>query len=207
MKSWIAASFLSVLASSAAANFEGCTKNERLVIERAAVAAKGLAVFAAAAVGDTEIYARWFGQYSTANAEAVRRNLKSIARTIRSGEVTYQCDPAGFGSCDNATYAFVYDDQPYRVHLCQNFFRQPVMASLRPGSRFSDNGTRAGTIIHEVSHFRVVAATDDNCYTREVCQEHAQRRPRSAVQNADSYQYFAEDVVHYADRQATTGGN
>ena len=202
MKAYRLAFVFWAMASSASASFSGCTKQEREIIDDATSAAKGLAIFAAAAVGDTEIYERWFGSYSKTNAETVRRNLKSIATAIRSGEVSYQCDPLGTGACEVGTYAFVYDDTPYHVHLCQRFFRQPVMASLRPGSQFSDNGSRAGTIIHEVSHFRVVASTEDHCYTRRDCADFAIHSPQRAIENADSYQYFAEDIVHFADRAA-----
>lgn len=199
----VLALLLAFSAGAAAADFQGCTKDERVIIKRAIGDAKGLAVFAAAAIADNEIYARWFGKYTPAQAEIVRHNLKSIAGAIRSGAVTAQCDPVRGDACEIDFYAFVYEDEPYLIHFCPRFFNQPAMSALRPGGLFSNNGTRAGTVIHEISHFRVIGRTLDTCYARDVCEEMAQDDAAAAIGNADSYQYFAEDVVHFSDRAST----
>jgi peptidyl-Lys metalloendopeptidase len=194
--------FVSILvmvsANASHARMAGCTKAQEATVKVAIADAKRLAVTAAAAVGDSVEYARWFGKYSPANAEQVRANLKSIARAVRTGAVTAQCDPVGYDACEADTYAFVYEDEAYLIHLCPNFFRQPTMAQLRPDTRRGDNGTRAGTIIHELSHFLVVARTTDECYSRSECAPMADRDARRAIQNADSYQYFVEDITHFA---------
>ena len=190
------------LTNAAHARMAGCTKEQETTIKSAIVDAKRLTVNAAAAVGDTIEYRRWFGKYSPSNGEQVRANLKNIARAIRSGTVTGQCDDVGFDACESSTYAFVYVDEPYLIHLCPNFFRQPTMAQLRPGTHRSDNGTRAGTIIHEISHFTTVARTEDECYSRSECGTMAEQDARRAVQNADSYQYFVEDITHFAAERA-----
>lgn len=179
----------------------GCTKAQENTIKSAIADAKRLTVTAAAAVGDTPEYDRWFGKYSPANAEQVRSNLKAIAAAIRTGSVTAQCDPIGFDACEADTYAFVYDNEPYLLHLCPNFFSMPTMSQLRPGTSRSDNGTRAGTIIHEISHFVVVARTTDECYSRSECEPMADRDARRAIRNADSYQYFVEDITHFAEER------
>jgi peptidyl-Lys metalloendopeptidase len=184
------------------ARMAGCTKAQEATIKTAIGDAKRLAVTAAAAVGDTIEYTRWFGKYSPSHAERVRSNLKNLARAVRTGAVTAQCDPVGFDACESSTFAFVYPDEPYLIHLCPNFFRQPTMAQLRPGTNRSDNGTRSGTIIHELSHFTIVARTEDECYSRTDCGSMAERDARRAVQNADSYQYYVEDITHFAEERA-----
>lgn len=181
----------------ASVTFPGCTKQEAQGIRTAIADAKALAVVAAASVGDTPIYGRWFGKYSPSKAEDVRRNMKAIVSGIRTGAVTAVCNPIGTGACEEETYAFVYDDEPYIIHICPHFFTLPKMADLEPGTDNSDNGTRSGTIIHEISHFLTVAGTDDECYSRSECSRMARRTSDRAVINADSYQYFAEDVTYY----------
>ena len=52
--------------------------------------------------------------------------------------------------------------------------------------------------MHEVSHFLRVADTSDHCYSRRECREMAQDDAIRAIDNADSYQYFTEDVTYYA---------
>lgn len=190
---------LAICAGSAtsAQTFQSCTKSEQAIISDALAGSKSIALRAAANVGNNEIYERWFGKFSFQNGELVRRNLKAIVSAIRTGQITAQCDNVGDDGCDSDIYAWVYADEPYLIHLCPNFFQLPAMAQLNPGDPKSENGTRDGTIIHEISHFFRVAGTEDLCYARDVCSRMAERRPDDAVANADSYQYFAEDISHF----------
>ena len=199
MRALLVAFVFGCIATAAMADsFPSCTKKETTNIRTAIADAKALAVVAAANVADTPIYERWFGKYSPANAEEVRSTMKSIVRGIRTGAVTARCTRVGVGACEQETYAFVYSDQPYIVHICPKFFTLPKMSDLEPGTERSNNGTRAGTIIHEISHFDIVADTEDECYSRRECSRMASRSSGRAVINADSYQYFAEDVTYYA---------
>lgn len=190
--------FLVALPSLAGADtYVRCTKAEAETIARAVSDAKRLSTSAAAAVGDTPIYEIWFGKYSSANAEVVRTNLKNVVKAIRTGSVTTLCAEVSPAECDPDMFAYVYDDQPFRLHICPEFFSLPNMANLRPGQLASSFGTRAGTIIHEITHFNTIADTQDHCYGRDVCSDMAQDDPLLAMQNADSYQYFAEDVTYF----------
>jgi hypothetical protein len=187
-----------VLASPAIARpFEGCTKSERGIATVAIERSKRLALTATTAVGPTPVFNRWFGKYSQATGDRVRRNLKSVVTALRTGQVVTHCANIGVGLCDGDTYAFVDPDDPYVVNLCPSFFGMDTMKELNDDSAASGNGTRAGTIIHEVSHFTIVAGTDDFCYSREVCTKMAIDTPQEALRNADSYQYFVEDVTYY----------
>ncbi|MCG3267677.1 M35 family metallo-endopeptidase [Yoonia sp. I 8.24] len=197
--------FITLFANSAAAdNFDGCNKEQLHIVDSAFRNAKELTLRAATAVGDTPEYEHWFGEYSAENAETVRANLKSIVGAIRSGNVIAHCDPNGFDGCSGSTYAWVYPDEHFLMHLCPPFFSLPPLTALQPGARRSDNGTREGTIVHELSHFIRVADTDDHCYSRSDCADMARTDVRRALDNADSYQYFTEDVTYYA-RQLVPG--
>lgn len=178
--------------------FGGCNADQTKIIDEALSAAKELTLKAAVAVGDTSDYRRWFGTYSQTNAEQVRSSLKSVVTALRGGAVTAQCDPVAEDGCLAGQYAWVLTDEPYVMHLCPPFFNLPPLTSLRPGDRRSDNGTREGTIVHELSHFLRVAGTEDYCYSRTECSRMAQEDTRRAIANADSYQYFTEDVTHFA---------
>ena len=167
--------------------------------------AKALSLSASVNIGDTETYERWFGKYSIRSSERVRANFKSIFTTIRSGRVTVSCDRVSNTGCEDGTYAWVYDDEPFLVHLCPPFFDLPTMAGLRPTSPADRNGTREGTLIHEVSHFRVVARTEDHCYSRDNCSELAEDDADAVLENADSYQYYAEDISFYGRAAETVG--
>lgn len=182
----------------------GCGKDEAPIVSDALRNAKDLTLKAAAHVGDTPEYQRWFGRYSDANAEVVRATLKAVITAIRTGGVTVECHRADDPSCSAGEYAWVYPHRPFEVHVCPPFFQLPPLTALRPGERRSDNGTREGTMVHEISHFLDVADTWDHCYSRSECSRMAIDYPRRAIENADSYQYFTEDVTYYA-RQPLLG--
>jgi hypothetical protein len=54
--------------------------------------------------------------------------------------------------------------------------------------------SRAGTLIHEVSHFNVVAGTDDIVYGQAGAKSLAASDPNGAINNADNHEYFAENT-------------
>ena len=54
--------------------------------------------------------------------------------------------------------------------------------------------SKAGTLIHEMSHFTVVAGTDDWAYGQTAAKSLAFSDPAKALDNADSHEYFAENT-------------
>lgn len=175
-------------------SFESCTKPDEKLADAAIGGSLELARRAAAAVGDSDEYLRWFGAWNRDRQEVVRANLKAIHRELRADEVKAVCLPAADLDCKDGTYAFVLYDRPRVIHLCPSFFAMPSMEDARAGRGDLENGTREGTIIHEVSHFLSTAQTGDECYSRTEC-GHMARDAERAITNADSYQYFAEDVM------------
>ena len=181
----------------AALTFENCTKAERGIITAALERAERLTQTAATAVGPTPVFTRWFGKYSAEHGETVRQTLKSVVSAIRTGQVEAGCMNIGQGLCDGDSFAFVNPQDPYVVKLCPGFFEMQTMKELTDETVAEGHGTRAGTLVHELSHFVTVASTDDVCYSREICTEMALDAPHDALINADSYQYFVEDVTYF----------
>lgn len=179
----------------AAMSFERCSKVEIAYATAAVDGAREVIMRASARVGETAEYLRWFGDWHPVRAETVRANLKSVDNALDSNDLVLVCPNVGEDGCALGTYANVLPDRPYRVNLCAAFFQMPTMQGIVASSMAFDTGTREGTIIHEVSHFLRTAATDDHCYTRTDCSRMAEIDPVAAIDNADSYQYFAEDVL------------
>ncbi|MEO1638219.1 MAG: M35 family metallo-endopeptidase [Pseudomonadota bacterium] len=201
MRILILSCLLSSAGSLAAAQdfaIRGCSKPQEQVFTAALGTAKDLTLKAAVAVGDTQDYSRWFGEYSDGNAERVRATLKAVVTSLRSGAVTATCQDIDIAPCNDGAYAYVYPNDAYMVNLCPSFFNLPPLTALAPGTRRSDNGTLEGTLVHELSHFIAVADTDDHCYSRTECSQMARSDAALAIDNADSYQYFTEDVTYYA---------
>ena len=121
-------------------------------------------------------YRTWFGAYTTSRYSTVQSHYNSIYSAYNTKKVDYYCD------CTDNAYAYVYSNQPYRIHLCNAFWSAPSLGI----------DSKAGTLVHEMSHFNVVAGTSDYAYGTSACQSLASSNPSRAINNADSHEYFAE---------------
>lgn len=123
-------------------------------------------------------YKTWFGTYNSSRYSTVTSNFSKIVNALNSKPLVFDC------SCNQSYFAYVYPNQPYTVYLCNAFWSAPT------------NGTdsKAGTIVHELSHFNVVAGTDDIVYGQSGAKSLALSNPSQAIQNADSHEYFAENT-------------
>jgi peptidyl-Lys metalloendopeptidase len=126
----------------------------------------------------TARYTTWFGTYSSANLTTARSHFTNIKNAFASAAVTVDC------SCtDTGTYAYVYPTQPYKIYVCGAFWSA--------GTTGTDS--KAGTLVHEMSHFNVIASTDDNAYGQSAAKSLAKSSPTKALDNADSHEYIAEN--------------
>jgi peptidyl-Lys metalloendopeptidase len=86
--------------------------------------------------------------------------------------------------CNQSAYAYVYPTQPYTIYVCKAFWTAPATGT----------DSKAGTMVHEMSHFDIVANTDDVVYGQAGAKNLANTNPNDAVRNADSHEYFAENT-------------
>lgn len=86
--------------------------------------------------------------------------------------------------CKKNYYAYVYPTKPYIVYVCRVFWTAPMTGT----------DSKAGTLIHEMSHFNVVANTNDYVYGQTGAKSLAITNPDNAVKNADNHEYFAENT-------------
>jgi peptidyl-Lys metalloendopeptidase len=121
-------------------------------------------------------YKTWFGTYTSSRWSGVTSDYSNIYSAMSTKAFVFYCD------CTDSSYAFVYANQPYKVHLCGAFWNAPATGT----------DSKAGTLIHETSHFTVVAGTQDYQYGQTACRSLAISSPTQAVHNADSHEYFAE---------------
>jgi peptidyl-Lys metalloendopeptidase len=125
----------------------------------------------------TTLYTTWFGIYNATRYSTVRTHFSTIRNVMDTATMTFDC------TCSDDYYAYVYPDAPYEVYLCNAFWSAPMTGT----------DSKAGTIIHEVSHFYVVASTDDYVYGQTAAKQLAISNPAQAVMNADNHEYFAEN--------------
>jgi len=123
-------------------------------------------------------YTTWFGVFSSSRYNIVGSNFTAISDAMDNAGVTFDC------KCKQKYYAYVYSNDPYKIYLCQAFWTAPL----------SGTDSKAGTLIHEMSHFDVVAGTSDWAYGQTAAMNLAISDPDRAVTNADSHEYFAENT-------------
>jgi len=124
-------------------------------------------------------YTTWFGAKDQGRYATVSGHYPAIKNVFDTQAMTFYCN------CHQKnTYAYVYPNRHYEVHLCGAFWTAPATGT----------DSKAGTLVHETSHFDNVAATDDWAYGKSACQSLATSDPVKAVNNADSHEYFAENT-------------
>jgi peptidyl-Lys metalloendopeptidase len=123
------------------------------------------------------LYTTWFGAATTSRYSTVTSHFNAINDAFVNKSVTYDC------SCRKNYYAYVYPTKPYKIYLCKVFWSAPA----------TGRDSKMGTLVHEMSHFNVVAGTDDYVYGESGAKNLALSNPDQAIDNADNHEYFTED--------------
>ena len=168
-------------------SFSRCSNAQQETITSAAQAAQAMAADAdaylqarmqSASLGPR--YAGWFGPIEPARSAAVVRHYQAIKDAFANKPVTVDC------GCNQSYYAYVYPDQPYKIYVCKAFWSAPLTGT----------DSKGGTLVHEMSHFNVVAGTNDWVYGQAAASALATSDPDKAIDNADSHEYFGENSPH-----------
>ncbi|HEV8693601.1 MAG TPA: M35 family metallo-endopeptidase [Lysobacter sp.] len=162
--------------------YVGCSTTQindagNAVVEARKYSENGKGYLATGAVGAR--YTTWFGAYTSSRYSTANQHFVSIDAALdqNAGQVTINC------GCNQSYYAYVYPTQPYQIYVCRAFWTAPLTGT----------DSKAGTLIHETSHFNVVAGTDDHVYGQSGAKNLAITNPDAALDNADNHEYFAEN--------------
>ncbi len=169
-----------------AAGYSGCSATQlaelpldfdasEVITREAREALEGLAENERAA---SPRYQRWFGAYESARFNSVVDLYRKTETLMASSQVEFLCD------CDDPFFAFIRRTEPFKVNLCRAYWQ-----AARTGT-----DSRAGTIVHEISHFNEIGGTEDFVYGTGPASNLALSSPANAVNNADSVEYFAENT-------------
>lgn len=123
-------------------------------------------------------YSTWFGEYNSTRWNTVNNHFINVDTALNTEPLTIDC------SCTKKYFAYVYPTQPYKIYMCDAFWSAPTKGT----------DSKGGTIIHEMSHFNIVAGTDDIAYGQSAAKSLAIKDPIQAIKNADSHEYFAENT-------------
>jgi peptidyl-Lys metalloendopeptidase len=170
-----------VTAAGGALAFNKCTTSQQADITSAVSAAlsyatNGDAYMAKGTMGTR--YTKWFGAVDSGRVATVKAHFAAIKDAFATKPITVDC------GCKKTYYAYVYPTQPYTIYVCKAFWSAPMTGT----------DSKGGTLVHEMSHFNVVAGTDDWVYGQSGAASLAVSNPSQAIDNADSHEYFGENT-------------
>lgn len=150
--------------------FKNCTAEQQSAINEAIPFANQYIENANQYLNGTlgERYTTWFGAQMENRTEIVKGHYANL--TGMPDKFQFDC------SCNQPdTYAYVYPNKFPTVYFCGAFWRAPV------------NGTdsKAGTIVHEGTHFTNIGSTDDYAYGQDGAKNLAKSDPDQGVMNAE----------------------
>jgi peptidyl-Lys metalloendopeptidase len=164
-------------------SFVGCSASEQGDLIAARAAADRYAILAREYfdAGRTGVrYGSWFGTYALGRYDTVSNHFDAIGNALQTASpMQFDCS-----TCNDDFYAYVFPNQPYVIYLCNAFWSAPATGT----------DSKAGTLVHELSHFTVLGGTDDHAYGQTNARNLALSNPTLAVDNADSHEYFAENT-------------
>ena len=171
-----------VAATGAALEFNKCSNAQQEQVTLAVDAGRAMTVEGHAYLGAGPNYGArygtWFGASDAARGARVTSNFAAIRDAFENKPLKVDC------GCNEPYFAYVYPAQPYTVYVCKAFWTAPLTGT----------DSRGGTLLHELSHFDVVAGTDDHVYGQLGAAEMALTSPKRAINNADSHEYFGENT-------------
>jgi len=162
-------------------SFNRCNGNQKSALSSArdqasVYAAEALSYMNAGVAGAR--FTTWFGVYDSLRFATARNHFDAISQAMDTAPIKFDC------SCKQKNaYSYVYDTQPYDIYICPLFWNSPLAGTDSQG----------GALVHEMSHFNVVASTDDWAYGQGGAQNLAITDPNKALFNADTHEYFAEN--------------
>ena len=167
------------------AKFNGCTQREVDILNKAHDSALVIAKVASDAMKSTSAntkgkrYITWFGRATVERQNLVTLNFSKIYDALDNKRIHYDCNPCE----EDGVFAYVYPEDAYNMHLCDSFWSADLLGT----------DSQSGTLVHELSHFLVISGTIDYIYGQDEAKLLAKTSPENAINNADNYEYFAEN--------------
>lgn len=162
------------------ASFNSCSSSQSSQINTAldttvTYVANAASYLSSLSSGSTR-YTTWFGTYSSSRKSTVYSHYTKI-QSSNPKTYTYDC------SCTDDSYAYTYPSEFGYIYLCDAFWTAPTTGT----------DSKAGTIVHESTHFTSNGGTQDYAYGQTAAKSLAKSNPAHAIMNADSHEYFAEN--------------
>lgn len=129
-------------------------------------------------------YKLWFDKKYDPSKETEKNRFKDVKwgwikvhSVFKSKDIEFDCSAR-----NESWFAEVHTgDTRYSMKLGKDFWSAPL----------TGRDSKGGTIVHEISHEEMY--TDDHKYGEDKAKKLAESKPGDAMDNADNWEYFAED--------------
>lgn len=136
---------------------------------------------------DQSYFIKWMGYNEISD---IKKSFQYMKNVLDAEYIDFYCgcSEKNYCSCSKTTYAAASSTIDYKITICQRFWEVSLTGI----------DSRAGTLIHELSHFKSLVGTHDIFSYRDECLKAA--RPilhgdqNLTIQNANNYEYLAEDI-------------
>jgi uncharacterized Zn-binding protein involved in type VI secretion len=127
-------------------------------------------------------FKKWFGTHDEVGLKIIKRRITKALKLCQNLTVN-NFDSMSDERDRKIDYASVNPkDTNYIISLGDPFW------NIGPESK----NTRAGVLVHELSHFKKIGKTKDHAYDEE-CFNLGEKDPKGALYNADSFKFFIEE--------------
>lgn len=161
-------------------SYNSCSSSEQSLIKTAASSSNTYVANASSYLSGissgTTRWTTWFGTFTSSHFSTIKSHYANIGTDATNTEYDCTCT-------DSDTYAYTYPDSPGYIYLCGAFWDAPNTGT----------DSKAGTIVHEQSHFTNNAGTQDYAYGQTDAKALAKSNSAEAIENADNHEYFAEN--------------
>ena len=131
---------------------------------------------------NTRLYILNFGARYNAYVNKVKGAYYNIKNAVERYQFTFYFDGPECLKIKNVI-AYTYHGSNM-IYLCSLYRTEPSIKG---------ENTKLGTVLHEFTH--AVAYTEDITYGKSNCEYLARTQPDQAVNNADNYHYFTEELA------------
>jgi uncharacterized Zn-binding protein involved in type VI secretion len=133
-------------------------------------------------VATMELFKKWFGRDDEKAIKIIRDRINKELKLMKSLNESHFNEISHLKTRQE-TFALVYPDDPLHIISLGNPFWEAE--AVGPDSR-------AGTLIHELSHYIDIGGTRDYGYGDYECLQLSRYKPDKALFNADNFERFIE---------------
>jgi hypothetical protein len=129
-------------------------------------------------------FEKWFGKSDDESKKKIQSTIEKMIE-LNKKTTTANLKKAEPEEQDDDTFAYLYpDDKTHTIYIDKAFC----------GASNTGKDSRAGTLCHEMSHFQDIGGMLDHQYPVADCKSLAEDDPDLALENANNFEYYLENV-------------